>query len=34
MRYRIVEFLLDILANVLAELLVRIIDWLSIPPWL
>lgn len=34
MRYRLAEFLLDILASVLAELMLRLIDWISIPPWL
>jgi hypothetical protein len=34
MQYRLAEFILDILASVLAELVLRVIDWVSIPPWL
>lgn len=34
MRHRLVELLLDIFANVLAELLLRVLDWLQLPLWL
>ena len=34
MRHRLADLLLDILANVLADLLLRLFDWLHLPPWL
>lgn len=33
MWHRFANFLLDILSSVFAELVLRLIDWLSIPPW-
>lgn len=33
MWYRLTDFLFDILASVFAEFVLRLIDWLSIPPW-
>jgi hypothetical protein len=33
MRQRLVDFLMEVLASLVSDLLIRLMEWIGLPPW-